>query len=179
MTAFLAPINVVHYLYLHIYVPDLKGLKQMQKGLQGMLQEATEDMCSLLATAIATLKIVLAGIRIVLQAINAEIRNARTNRDDRFFLQGLYDGSLVSNHADGHICHGDTVAVLFEHDPVATRGPARSAAKSKRVAHLYFGHVQTMSWYVNKKDRTVSRAHLEEGQGITGLQMVCQVPSAK
>ena len=76
-------------------VPDLKGLKQMQKGLQGMLQEAIKDMCSLLATANASLKIVLAGIRIVLQAINAEVRNARTNRDDMFFLQGLYDGSLV------------------------------------------------------------------------------------
>ncbi|DBA98327.1 TPA: hypothetical protein ACH3X1_001245 [Trebouxia sp. C0004] len=46
-------------------MPDLKGLKQMQKGLQGMLQEATEDWCAHLASADATLKIVLAGCRIV------------------------------------------------------------------------------------------------------------------
>ena len=147
-------------------MPDLKGLKQMQKGLQGLLQEATEDMCSHLASADATLKVVLAGSRVVLQGVNAEIRNARTNRDDRFFLQGLCDGSLVSSHEDGHICDGDTVAVLFEHDPVA----GRRSAKAKRIAHLYYGHVQTMSWHVNRKDCTVHRVHLEEAKA----SLVCK-----
>ena len=49
-------------------MPDLKGLKQMQKGLQGFLQEATEDMCSVpshLASIDATLEVVLAGSRLV------------------------------------------------------------------------------------------------------------------
>lgn len=147
-------------------MPDLKGLKQMQKGLQGMLQEATEEMCSHLASTDATLKVVLAGCRVVLQGVNAEIWNARTNRDDRFFLQGLYDGSLVSNHEDGHICDGDTITVLFERDPVAGRRPA----KCKRVAHVYYGHVQTISWYVNRKDRTVHRVHLEEANA----SLVCK-----
>ena len=46
-------------------MPDLKGLKQMQKGLQGLLQEATENMCSHPASADATLKVVLAGSRVL------------------------------------------------------------------------------------------------------------------
>ena len=79
-------------------MPDLKGLKQMQKGLQGLLQEVTKDMCLVplhLASTDATLKVVLASSRIVLQGVNAEIRNARIDRYDRFCLFFLYVHTLT------------------------------------------------------------------------------------
>ena len=145
---------------------DLNGLKQMQKGLQGLLQEATEDMCSHPAAAEATLKVMLTGNRVVSQGVNGEIRNARTDIDDKLFLQGLYAESYVNIHEDSHICDGDTVAVLFEHVLVAGRRPA----KGQHVAHLYIGHVQTMSWHVNRKDRTTHRVHLAEAKA----SLVCK-----
>ncbi len=46
-----------------------------------------------------------------------DARNARTDRDNTFALQILYDGFL--EHQDGHICDEDTEAVLFENNPVA------------------------------------------------------------
>ena len=87
-------------------------------------------------------------------------------------MQAFYDGALISNHKDGHICDNDTVAVLFEHDPVQDgRLP-----HGKRVSHLYYGHVQSISWFVNKKERTVHRLHFEEAGASLILQVVSTDP---
>ena len=55
--------------------------------------------------------------RIVFKTVNAAIKNAKTSRNELFFLQGWRDGSLVSDRADGQVCDADTVAVLFELEP--------------------------------------------------------------
>ena len=101
----------------------------------------------------------------VLEAINSGIRSAKSDRNDRFFVQGLYDGALVSTHEDGHICIGDSVVVVFEHDLVDSKGRTKAAKFGrKREGHLWYGQVQSLSWFYNKKLRAVKKAHLDEGK---------------
>ena len=71
----------------------------------------------------------------------------------------MYDGAPVTNHADGHICVGDNVAVLYEYKPVPGE---KLAGKGKRTAIIEYGRVQSMSWFVKKKECAVCKVHLEE-----------------
>ena len=101
----------------------------------------------------------LSQMRSGFQQVNSAICNAKSDKNDRFFVQGMYDGALLTNHADGHICVGDDVAVLYEYTPGKGGKPA---AKAKRTAIVEYGQVQSMSWFVNKKERAVFKVHLEE-----------------
>ena len=135
------------------------GLSNLQTGVQTLLRQETEAVSAYLPVANTGLKVLLQQARIVFKAVNAAIRNAKTSRNDRFFLQGLHDGSLVSDKADGHICDEDTVAVLLELEP---KKGAKPTPKAQREASVYYGHVQSMTLPVNNKPRHVHKAHLEE-----------------
>ena len=75
----------------------------------------------------------------------------------------MYDGALVTNHEDGHICTEDIVAVLWEY--TFEKGQ-KASTKQKRQAHVWCGRVESLSCKVNNKPKKVPIVYLEEEEPL-------------
>ena len=93
----------------------------------------------------------------ICKEINSSIRTQRSDRDTRFFVQGLYNGPGVKDEEDGNVAVGDDIAVGFE--PFVQ---GAKAGQPRIDLQLWFAEVQAMMAHRSGKLRTVHKLHLTE-----------------
>lgn len=103
---------------------DSGTVKHMQNALQLKLQangltkeqecELVQDFESAVPCSTQSLTDLKEKVLPALYVINGEVRTQARDRDRRFFVHGLYEGSGVREEEDGNVCIEDDVAVMYE-----------------------------------------------------------------